>query len=332
MQKIAISMGDANSIAVEIIAKALSQETPLDFIPVIYGNLAIFQQWAKLLKSQPNYSDDYWKRFFAKLERKEILFAEIPANFKIAPAEDKACSGELSFNCFKEAIQDNLAGKVQALVTAPISKNAWSLANIAYCDHSTLLKELCLAKEASDYAMSFCCPIFWLSLVTDHLPLCKVASSLSCEKILAKLKIMQQFLINFTGENPKIAVCGLNPHAGENGILGEEEIKIIIPAIAQARELGMKIIGPLGADTIFHRATQKEFKAILAMYHDQGLVGLKSSHFTNSAQVTLGLKIIRTSVAHGTAYDLAGKGKANINSLVYAIEMAKNLLQTKTAD
>ena len=223
MQKIAISMGDANSIAVEIIAKALSQDKPFDFIPVIYGNLAIFQQWAKLLKSQPNYNDDYWKRFFAKLERKEILFAEIPANFKIAPAEDKACSGELSFNCFKEAIQDNLSGKVQALVTAPISKNAWSLANIAYCDHSTLLKELCLAKETSDYAMSFCCPTFWLSLVTDHLPLRKVASSISCEKILAKLKIMQQFLINFTGENPKIAVCGLNPHAGENGILGEEE-------------------------------------------------------------------------------------------------------------
>lgn len=319
-------MGDINGISAEIIAKLLGSKQDLNFIPVVYGNYSVFQQWKELLAKLSNYNNNYWNFFFEKVSQGKIIFKNFGNKIQIKPATETALSGQVSFECLKNAILDSIEGRTQALVTAPISKQALALANIPYKGHSPLLAELCQTKE---YTMAFSCPDYWLLLVTDHLPLNQVAKNLSSQQILSKIKVAHNHLIRLAKKNCKIAVCGLNPHAGEEGILGKEDATIIAPAITQAKKLKIAVSGPYPADSLFYRARQKEFSFILAMYHDQGLVGLKSCYFENSAQVTLGLNIIRTSVAHGTAFPIAGQGIAKTSSLAYAIKTAQELLMLK---
>ncbi|MFC1828353.1 4-hydroxythreonine-4-phosphate dehydrogenase PdxA [Thermodesulfobacteriota bacterium] len=212
------------------------------------------------------------------------------------------------------------AGRIAAIVTCPINKSAMHSAGFRYSGHTELLAE----KTGTDrFVMMLAGKKLRVVLVTAHTPLRDVPSMLSVEKIYDTIRITAHALQDRFGiEAPRIAVAGLNPHAGEQGLFGDEEDKIISPAVQQARKERIDVHGPLPPDTLFTHAKQGQYDVVVCMYHDQGLIPFKMIHFTDGVNTTLGLPIIRTSVDHGTAYDIAGTGKADPGSLVAAIQMA----------
>ena len=223
-------------------------------------------------------------------------------------------SGSAQFSFLKSAVEDAKRGKVGAIVTLPINKEAVRLAGFPFPGHTEFLAHSFGVKS---YAMMLANEKLKVVLLTTHLPLKEVPERVKKEAVLEKL-----ILINRVFPEARIAVCGLNPHAGEGGLFGREEIEEISPAVEEARKLGVKAFGSYPADTVFNRALSKEFDVVLAMYHDQGLIPVKITGFGRSVNVTLGLPIVRTSVDHGTAYDIAGKGVADAGSLKEAIKIA----------
>jgi 4-hydroxythreonine-4-phosphate dehydrogenase len=210
--------------------------------------------------------------------------------------------------------------RIAAMVTCPINKTAMQLAGFPYNGHTELLAE---RTKSDNYAMMFAGDRLRVVLATIHVPLRDVPSILSKQKILRTIKLTWQTLQERFGvKTPRIAVAGLNPHAGESGMFGNEEKDIIAPAIAQARNEGVDVVGPLPPDTLFYHAAKGRYDVVVSMYHDQGLIPFKLMHFNNGVNVTIGLPIIRTSVDHGTAYDIAGTGIADPGSLIAAINMA----------
>lgn len=230
-------------------------------------------------------------------------------------------SGTAQVKYLKEALKEAKEGKIGALVTLPINKKAVKLAGFPFPGHTEFLADFFNVK---DYAMMLANEKLKVVLLTTHLPLREVPEKVKSEEIVKKLKLIYREF-----PDGKIAVCALNPHAGESGLFGREEIEEIEPAIKEARELGIKAFGPFPSDTVFVRALNKEFDIILAMYHDQGLIPIKLLGFGKSVNVTLGLPIVRTSVDHGTAYDIAGKGVADTGSFKEAVKFAVRLLEKK---
>lgn len=211
-------------------------------------------------------------------------------------------------------------GHIDGVVTGPINKNAMHAAGFFYNGHTELFAE---RTKTTDYAMMLAGDRLRVVLVTIHLPFKKVRSKLSKQNIFNTISITSDALRSRFGiTHSRIAVAGLNPHAGENGIFGNEEKKIISPAIDQAKKRNMNVSGPFPPDTVFHHAANGQFDAVICMYHDQGLIPFKLLHFSNGVNITLGLPIIRTSVDHGTAYDIAGTGQADPGSMIAAIKMA----------
>jgi 4-hydroxythreonine-4-phosphate dehydrogenase len=222
------------------------------------------------------------------------------------------------------AAQGCLNGEFSAIVTGPVNKGVINQAGIQFSGHTEFLAELAQADQA---VMLFVVDQLRMALATTHLPLRAVADAVTPALLTNTLKILQQGLQqHFSIKDPKILVCGLNPHAGENGYLGHEEIDIIIPTLEKLRGEGMQLIGPLPADTLFIPQILAQGDAVLAMYHDQGLPVLKHVGFDRAVNFTLGLPFIRTSVDHGTALELAGTGRANLKSLLAAIELAYKLV------
>jgi 4-hydroxythreonine-4-phosphate dehydrogenase len=211
---------------------------------------------------------------------------------------------------------------VDAIVTAPISKESLKMDGFKWPGHTEMLAELTNTK---DFAMMFYSDKLKLILVTIHTALRNVPDLIKKEKVLQTIILAKKACEMMGIENPKIAVAGLNPHAGEAGIFGDEEIKEIIPAVNEARASGISASGPYPADTLFHKAYNGEFDIIVCMYHDQGLIPLKMMAFDKAVNVTIGLPIIRTSPDHGTAYDIAWKGIANPSSMIEAIKLAAKL-------
>jgi 4-hydroxythreonine-4-phosphate dehydrogenase len=217
--------------------------------------------------------------------------------------------------------------RFSALVTAPLHKGVINEAGIPFSGHTEFLAERCGSKQP---VMMLACPGLRVALVTTHLPLRAVAEAVTRDRLESVLRVLHRDLQRlFAIKQPRILVCGLNPHAGEGGHLGREEIEIIEPLLAELREEGMQLIGPLPADTAFTPKTLSQGDAVLAMYHDQGLPTLKHKGFGQAVNLTLGLPIIRTSVDHGTALDLAGSGKADAGSLHAAIELAVTLAENQ---
>ena len=220
------------------------------------------------------------------------------------------------------AVEGCRRGEFSAMVTAPVHKGVINDAGIAFTGHTEYLAQL----TNSEAVMLLVGGGMRVALATTHLPLKDVPAAITRDTLEQKLRIIHTDLINrFAIARPRIAVAGLNPHAGESGHLGKEEIETIIPALEGLRAQGMDLVGPLPADTLFHPPKLKNFDCVFAMYHDQGLPVLKHASFGNAVNVTLGLPIIRTSVDHGTALDLAGTGRADPGSLLAAIEMAATL-------
>ena len=225
--------------------------------------------------------------------------------------------------CLTQATQACLQGEFHALVTGPVHKGVINEAGTAFSGHTEFLAEL---THSPLPVMLLAADSLRVALLTIHIPLAAVPAAITAEKLRSTIAIIHQDLQRRFGvEQPRIAVCGLNPHAGENGYLGREELDVITPALIQLRREGYHLRGPLPADTAFTPAALQQCDVVLAMYHDQGLPVIKAQNFSSAVNVTLGLPIIRTSVDHGTALELAGTGKAEFSSLFAAVELAFKL-------
>lgn len=233
-----------------------------------------------------------------------------------------AGSARAAYGAIVQATQDARARKVQAIVTAPINKAAFAAAGYPWRGHTDLLAHLCGVDEV---AMMFWSDRLRVVLATVHIPLAEVPRALTRERLVATLRLTAASLPRFGVPAPRLAVAGLNPHAGESGLLGAEEESVVVPAIEEVRADRIDASGPFPADTVFVRAARGEFDAVVALYHDQGLIPVKLLAFGRAVNVTLGLPIIRTSVDHGTAFDIARQGVADEGSLVEAVLLAARL-------
>ncbi len=236
-----------------------------------------------------------------------------------------ATSGLRAYDEIARAVDDCRAGRVDGMVTAPINKAAFAAAGLLWKGHTDLLAHLC---GVPDVGMLFWSEKLRVVLATVHIPLAEVPAALTRERLLAVIRLTARSLPQFGIAAPRIAVTGLNPHAGEDGLLGGEELVTITPAITDACADGIDVHGPFPADTVFVRAARGDFDVVIACYHDQGLIPVKLLAFGHSVNVTIGLPIIRTSVDHGTAFDIARQGKADPGSMVEAILLAARLAKS----
>ena len=226
------------------------------------------------------------------------------------------------------AVGDARAGRVAAVATAPINKKAFQLAGLPWRGHTELLAELCHVRRV---AMMFHSDELRVVLATIHVPLAAVPSELTFERVTEIVALAARELPAFGYPRPRLALAGLNPHAGEEGLLGAEDQQVLAPAVEASRRAGIDIVGPVPADTVFVRAIRGEFDAVVACYHDQGLIPVKLVSFGRAVNVTLGLPIIRTSVDHGTAFDIAGRHVADEGSMVHAVLLAARLAEARAS-
>jgi 4-hydroxythreonine-4-phosphate dehydrogenase len=233
-----------------------------------------------------------------------------------------AAAGRASYELVVRAAEDALAGRVDGMVTAPVNKAAFAAAGLQWRGHTDLLGHLC---GVPDVAMMFWSDRLRVVLATVHIPLAEVPGAITSEGLFRLFRLTDASLPRFGIAQPRIALAGLNPHAGEDGLLGMQEQQVMRPAVDRARSLGLNVSGPFPADTLFVRAARGEFDVVVAAYHDQGLVPVKLLAFGQSVNVTLGLPIVRTSVDHGTAFDIARQGVADESSMVEAILLAAQL-------
>jgi 4-hydroxythreonine-4-phosphate dehydrogenase len=249
-----------------------------------------------------------------------------PADATFAPGVLSADAGRAAYDAICAAVRDAQAGRVDAMATAPVNKLAFSRAGLPWKGHTDLLAHL---TDTDRVAMMFWSEPLKVVLATIHVPLGDVPRLLTREELGAVIGLTARELPRFGVTSPRIAVAGLNPHAGEDGLIGPEEESAMKPAIADARAAGIDVQGPFPGDTIFVRASRGEFDVVIACYHDQGLIPVKLLAFGQAVNVTLGLPIIRTSVDHGTAFDIAGKGIADPSSMITATLLAARLTSSR---
>jgi len=239
-----------------------------------------------------------------------------------AVGEVSAASGRAAYDTIVRAVDAAIKGDVDAIATAPVNKLAFAQAGLPWKGHTDLLAHLC---GTSRVAMMFHAPELKVVLITVHVPLSEVPALITPELVAQTIDLTRAALPQFGVIAPRLAIAGLNPHAGEGGVLGVEDERVLAPAVAAARARGVDVSGPFPADTVFVRASKGEFDCVLACYHDQGLIPVKLLAFGHAVNVTLGLPIIRTSVDHGTAFDIAGKGVADPGSMIEAVKLAARL-------
>ena len=250
-----------------------------------------------------------------------VIFAATPAT-PIRTGEVSAAAGQAAYDTIVSAVAAARRGEVDAIATAPINKLAWAQAGLPWKGHTDLLAHLC---GVARVAMLFHAPQLKVVLITVHVPLRDVAALLTPELVAETIRLTAASLPQFGLARPRLALAGLNPHAGESGLLGTEDDEVLAPAVAAARAAGVDIHGPFPADTVFVRASRGEFDCVLACYHDQGLIPVKLLAFGQAVNVTIGLPIIRTSVDHGTAFDIAGRGVADAGSMIEAVKLAAQM-------
>lgn len=325
--KIGITIGDFNGIGLEIILKTLSNPKILDFCtPVVYGS-------SKVVSYHKNIVDIDFP-FQSTRSAQQLIPDKINIvncwqdNVNITLGKPNEVSGMYAFKALEMAVQELKHGLIDALVTAPINKHAMQLANFPFPGHTEYLtKEL---GNGSDSLMFMVSDNLRIGLVTNHLPLRNVAQAITPALVAKKLRILNETLrVDFGMDRPTIAILGLNPHAGDEGAIGDEEEHIIRPIVAEAKERGMLVMGPFPADGFFGSGQYRKFDAILAMYHDQGLIPFKALSFGSGVNFTAGLDYVRTSPDHGTAYDIAGKNEADPSSFREALFMAIDIAKKR---
>jgi 4-hydroxythreonine-4-phosphate dehydrogenase len=251
-----------------------------------------------------------------------------PATAAFAPGVHSADAGRAAYDAICAAVRDAQAGVVSAIATAPVNKLAFSRAGLPWKGHTDLLAHLTGSPRA---AMMFWSEPLKVVLATVHVPLADVPGLITAELLAGIIDLTAREMPRFGIRTPRLALAGLNPHAGEGGLMGDEDDRVLEPAVAAARDRGIEITGPYPGDTIFVRASRREFDVVIACYHDQGLIPVKLLAFGESVNVTLGLPIIRTSVDHGTAFDIAGRNVADPSSMIAAILLAARLASAAAA-
>jgi 4-hydroxythreonine-4-phosphate dehydrogenase len=325
--KIGISIGDVNGIGLEIIIKTLADSRIYDYcIPIVYGHtkLASFYRRTTTVEDL-NFSVINNASESKKEHRKPNMINCWEEDVKIEPGVANNEVGKYGFMSLERATSDLINGQIDALVTAPINKDSIQSEQFNFPGHTEYLQEKDGAAESLMFLVS---DTLRVGVVTGHIPLAKVSESITTEKIVAKLKLMDASLRNdFWIRKPKIAVLGLNPHASDNGLIGNEEQATITPAIEEARDNNILAFGPYAADGFFANGTYLQFDAVLAMYHDQGLIPFKQIAFESGVNFTAGLNFVRTSPDHGTAYDIAGKNQASEISFREAMFTAMHIVK-----
>ena len=292
LPRVGITVGDPSGIGPEVSNKAVGDQHVTDVCePVIYGPAREAQ-------------------------------GDFPAG---APSAE---SGRAAYDAVCRATADALAGRLDAITTAPVNKTAWALAGLPWRGHTDLLAHLTGARRA---AMMFYAERLRVVLATVHVPLAEVPGLLTREQVEQTIRLAHEELPRFGFERPRLALAGLNPHAGEQGLMGDEEVRVLRPAVDASRDGGIDVVGPLPGDTVFVRALNGEYDAVVACYHDQGLIPVKMAAFGRAVNVTLGLPIVRTSVDHGTADDIAGKGIADPSSMIEAVRLAARLAAARVS-
>jgi 4-hydroxythreonine-4-phosphate dehydrogenase len=325
---IGITMGDPAGVGPEVCAKALvTPEIRSIADCVVIGDRRSLRQGLKAAKIEGIEINAIKDIAGARFERGVIDVIDLEnVDPRLKIGQVSKAAGKAAMEYLEKAIQLAKDGRIDAITTAPINKEAIHKAGYKFHGHTEILAERTGSKN---YAMMFVSEKLWVMLVTTHLPLREVSKHLDKGKILNRIKLAHETLYKLRGRKPRIGVAGLNPHAGESGIFGDEELKVIKPAVDEAKKLGIDVKGPISPDAIFNLAVGGVFDIVIAMYHDQGLIPLKLLAFNHSVNVTVGLPIIRTSVDHGTGFDIAGKGWANPSSLIEAIKVAVSFAHTR---
>lgn len=331
MQKkivIGITQGDTNGIGYEVIIKALADSRITELCtPIVYGSSKLMGFYKKLCEGVESFNI-HVTQSAADLHYKMVnLIPCVSDEFNAAPGKPTEEAAKAALQALERATKDLKEGLIQAIVTAPFNKNTVNKEGFSFPGHTEYF-----AKEfgCNDSLMLLCTHELRVGVATGHIPLSRISAELTQSRIVKKIKLMVKTLEqDFTIRKPKIAVLGLNPHAGDEGLLGDEEKLIIEPAILEANQAGILAFGPYPADGFFAAAEYRRFDAVLAMYHDQGLIPFKTMSFQSGVNFTGGLPIIRTSPDHGTAYNIAGKDKASPESMLTAIYMACDLYKQR---
>lgn len=325
--KVGISHGDINGISYEVILKTLLDTRIMEMCtPIIYGSPKVAAYHRKALNIN-NLSLNHIKNPREAGPNRAHVLNCIDDDVRVELGKSTPVAGEAAYMALDRAVSDLKEGLIDVLVTAPINKDNIQSEHFKFPGHTEFLAQRLNSKN---YLMLMVSEIMKVGVVTTHLPLSKVAENITKEAILSKLRIISHSLQQDFGiSRPRIAVLGLNPHAGDNGLLGKEENEIILPAIVQAKKEGMIALGPYPADGFFGTEDYRKFDAILAMYHDQGLIPFKLASFDRGVNYTAGLPIIRTSPAHGTAYSIAGEDKASPDSFRQALYMALDIYKNR---
>lgn len=325
--KIGISIGDINGIGLEVIIKCLANPAIYNyFIPIVYGNTRVASFHRKTLEINDFNFNVITQASEANPKRPNIINCW-EEEVKVELGEINETGGKYALLSLERAVEDLLAGNIDALVTAPINKKNIQSPDFNFPGHTEYIQAKAGAKESLMFLVG---EDIKVGVVTGHIPVSEVSDNITKEKILAKLYLMNESLKkDFWIQKPKIAVLGLNPHAGDNGLLGKEEQEIIIPAIEEANEQGIFAFGPYPADGFFANAAYLKFDAVLGMYHDQGLIPFKHIAFHNGVNYTAGLPFVRTSPDHGTGFDIAGKNLASESSFKEAMFLAMNIVKLR---
>jgi len=331
---IGITMGDPAGIGPEVIVKALADRSVRCLARfVIYGMNELLTYAADMAELEA-----YWWRLQHDSSRAGY---DLVHDVVVLDYDEYAMLGQVTRHPTKEGGKASLnflddavaaaqrpleAGGLDAVVTGPICKQSWRLAGCRFPGHTEFLQQRTRSKRV---VMMFAAPQLRVALATVHVPLMEIRNILTVGRVFDPIDLGHAVCRHIGIKNPRIAVCGLNPHASENGLFGDEERRVIKPAIDVARSGGINVQGPFPADTIFHRAIQGQFDLVVAMYHDQGLIPMKLLAWDNAVNLTLGLPILRTSVDHGTAFDIVGQNKADPSSMKAAIRLAVDLARSR---
>ncbi|TXJ27316.1 MAG: 4-hydroxythreonine-4-phosphate dehydrogenase PdxA [Chitinophagaceae bacterium] len=326
---IGISCGDLNGIGLELIIKAFSDNRLLDLCtPVIFASNKVVNFYRKSI-SEINFNYQSTKEY-NRLNNKQVnVFNCWEEEVAINPGQLEDAAGKYAILSLQTAVAALKQQQIDGLVTAPIHKKNIQSADFNYTGHTPYLKE---AFGVNDVVMMLCAGNFRVALVTEHVPVKDIAQYITKENILSKLTIIHKSLQRDFGiDRPRIAVLGLNPHAGDEGLVGKEEETIIKPAIKEAKNNNMLVVGPFSADAFFARRQYEKFDAVLAMYHDQGLIPFKALASGEGVNYTAGLPVVRTSPDHGVAFDIAGKDKADTSSFLTSIFECIDIIQQRSA-
>lgn len=367
LPRIAITMGDAAGIGPEVIIKALSNSYTYQICqPVVIGSAAVLHDVHRFLYSKgilpecgqtpteirPIYSLNQHRTNFGRIDILDICSLK-PDEFTYGMVNPH--TGKASVEIIEKAVELTLTGELDGIATAPICKAAIQQSGSPFPGHTEMLASLTQSKKTvmmlktweitqqDEYGLnkvikkmknsstisSNSIEDLTITFVTNHIPVSKITQNLTIDRIADVIQLTNDALIGFGIETPRIVVAGLNPHSGEESIFGKEEEEYIIPAIQRIQDEGVNVVGPLPADTLFIRAIRGEWDAVVAIYHDQGNIPIKLIGFGNVVNITLGLPIVRTSVDHGTAFDIAGQGIANETSLIFALSAAAHIAKNK---